>query len=122
MINLSALRHTWILDIDGTILKHNGYKLDGYDTLLDGVKEFFDSIPKDDKIILLTARENKHIDNLKKFLQAHNLRYDHLLSDIPVGERILVNDKKPSGLNTAYAINKDRDAKFNITYKIDKEI
>lgn len=122
MINLSALRHTWILDIDGTILKHNGYKLDGHDTLLDGVKEFFDSIPKDDKIILLTARENKHIDNLKKFLQAHNLRYDHLLSDIPVGERILVNDKKPSGLNTAYAINKDRDAKFNITYKIDKEI
>lgn len=122
MINLSALRHTWILDIDGTILKHNGYKLDGHDTLLDGVKEFFDSIPKDDKIILLTARENKHIDNLKRFLQAHNLRYDHLLSDIPVGERILVNDKKPSGLNTAYAINKDRDAKFNITYKIDKEI
>ncbi len=122
MINLSALRHTWILDIDGTILKHNGYKLDGYDTLLDGVKEFFDSIPKDDKIILLTARENKHIDNLKRFLQAHNLRYDYLLSDIPVGERILVNDKKPSGLNTAYAINKDRDAKFNITYKIDKEI
>lgn len=38
---LSTLAHTWILDLDGTIVKHNGYKLDGTDTLLEGAKEFW---------------------------------------------------------------------------------
>lgn len=41
MFEFSPLAKTWILDIDGTIVKHNGYKIDGYDTLLEGVKEFF---------------------------------------------------------------------------------
>ena len=35
---LSTLPKTWIFDLDGTILKHNGYKIDGEDTLLPGVK------------------------------------------------------------------------------------
>lgn len=37
---LSALPHTWIFDIDGTICVHNGYK-NGGDVLLNGVKKFF---------------------------------------------------------------------------------
>ena len=41
-IRLSPLGHTWILDLDGTIVKHNGYKIDGYDTFLDGAKEFLE--------------------------------------------------------------------------------
>ena len=43
--------HTWFIDLDGTILKHNGYIIDGQDSLLDGVKKFFSRIPKKDKII-----------------------------------------------------------------------
>ena len=38
VIKLSPLNKTWIFDIDGTVCKHNGYKLDGYDTILPGVK------------------------------------------------------------------------------------
>ena len=53
---LSTLPKTWIFDLDGTLLKHNGYKLDGKDTLLDGVKEYLDELPKEDKIIILTSR------------------------------------------------------------------
>ena len=34
---LSTLGHTWIFDLDGTIVKHNGYLIDGKDTLLPGV-------------------------------------------------------------------------------------
>ena len=45
---LSTLAHTWILDLDGTIVKHNGYKLDGTDTLLEGAKEFLEDIPEKD--------------------------------------------------------------------------
>ena len=42
-MELSPLNHTWLIDVDGTIVKHNGYIIDGQDTLLDGVKEFFDN-------------------------------------------------------------------------------
>ncbi len=122
MIEVSSLSHTWILDVDGTLVKHNGYKIDGYDTLLEGVKEFFETLPKEDKVILLTARKGQYLEDLKNFLTQNNLRYDYLLVDMPMGERILVNDKKPSGLNTAYAINKNRDEKLNIAYKINEEL
>lgn len=122
MIEFSPLTKTWILDVDGTIVKHNGYLIDGYDTLLDGVKEFFDTIPSEDKIILLTARKDKYLESLKIFLQENNLRYDYLLTDMPMGERILVNDRKPSGLDMAFAFNKSRDEKLEIEYKINKEL
>ena len=69
MLELSTLAKTWILDVDGTIVKHNGYLKDGYDTILDGVKEFFSKISPEDKIILLTARKNKFLDELKVFLK-----------------------------------------------------
>ena len=121
MIELSPLNHTWILDVDGTIVKHNGYIIDGYDTLLDGVKEFFENISPDDKIILLTARKKEFLEDLKKFLDKNNIRYDYILTDIPVGERILINDKKPSGLNTAIAKNLNRD-QFMVSYKVNEDI
>jgi hypothetical protein len=44
MLTLSPLAHTWLLDLDGVIVKHNGYKLDGRDTLLDGAMKFLRSI------------------------------------------------------------------------------
>ena len=122
MLELSPLDKTWILDIDGTLVKHNGHKIDGHDTLLEGVLDFFNKIGSNDKVILLTARKPEEIDNLKKILEASNIRYDYLLADMPVGERILVNDKKPSGLVMAYAVNKERDAALNLSYIIDKNL
>lgn len=32
-----------------------------------------------------------------------------ILFEIPMGERIVVNDRKPSGVNMAVALNIDRD-------------
>lgn len=122
MLEFSPLPKTWILDVDGTIVKHNGYKIDGYDTLLEGVKEFFEKLPPEDKVILLTARNEEYLAGLKNFLAKNNIRYDAVLTDIPLGERILVNDRKPSGLDMAFAINKDRDGIFNIPYKLNEEL
>ncbi len=122
MLSFSTLNKTWIIDVDGTIVKHNGYIIDGYDTLLDGVKEFFNQINKEDKIILLTARTSEYTQALKRFLKENNIRYDYLINDMPTGERILVNDRKPSGLNTAFAINKNRNEKLNIKYKIEENL
>lgn len=122
MLELSSLNKTWILDIDGTLVKHNGYLIDGHDTLLDGVKEFFKKLSSDDKVVLLTARKEEYLPALKEFLKENNIRYDVLLTDMPMGERILVNDRKPSGLDMAFAINKGRDKTFDIVYKINREI
>lgn len=121
-ITLSTLPHTWLIDVDGTIVKHNGYKIDGHDTLLDGVKDFFNQIDKNDKIILLTARENQYLDDLKKFLKENDIKYDYLLTDMPVGERILINDNKPSGLVMGHIINKKRDESLDVKININEEL
>ena len=122
MMELSTLSKTWILDVDGTIVKHNGYKIDGHDTLLDGVKEFFATLPSDDKVILLTARTGEYLEDLILFLKQHSIRYDNIITGMPMGERILVNDRKPSGLAMAFSVNKDRDSRFEIDYKINKDL
>ena len=122
MFEFSPLAKTWILDVDGTLVKHNGYKIDGHDTLLPGVAEFFGSLPSDDKVVLLTARENQLLEKLKKFLEENNIRYDHIITGMPFGERILVNDRKPSGLNMAFAVNKDRDSELSIPFFVNPAI
>ena len=122
MLELSSLAKTWILDVDGTIVKHNGYLIDGYDTLLDGVEEFIDKISPNDKVILLTARKEEYLENLKDFLEQNKIRYDYLLTDMPMGERILFNDAKPSGLKTAYAFNLPRNQGLDIDFKINNEL
>ena len=112
-IVLSTLPKTWIFDIDGTIAKHNGYKIDGYDTLLVGVKEYIDSIPAEDRIIILTSRTDEYKQQTISFLHESGIRYDEILFNMPMGERIVVNDRKPSGLDMSIAININRD-KFEL--------
>lgn len=112
---LSALPHTWIFDIDGTICVHNGYK-NGGDVLLNGVKKFFSQIPTEDMIIFITSRKIEEKVNLEQFLIKNNLRFNYIIFNAPMGERILINDTKPSGLKTAYALNKTRNA--SLTTKI----
>ncbi len=109
MIILSTLPKTWIFDLDGTLVKHNGYREDGRDTLLAGVREYFAEIPPEDKIILITSRTDKCREQTVCFLREKGIRYDEILFNMPLGERILVNDRKPSGLETAVAVNLDRD-------------
>ncbi len=120
-ITLSALPHTWILDVDGTLCVHNGH-LHGGDQLLPGVKEFFAGLPKKDMVVLITSRKEEHAAALESFLGAHGIRFDHIIYGSPMGERILVNDDKPSGLRTAYAVSKPRDAALELNYTIDKEV
>ena len=108
-MRLSTLPKTWILDLDGTLVKHNGYKLDGKDTLLPGAKEYLDALPKEDHILILTSRTEEYRAETLLFLKENGIRYDEILFDMPYGERIVVNDKKPSGLVTSIAMNLERD-------------
>jgi len=102
-LRLSTLGKTWIFDLDGTLVRHNGYK-SGYDEFLPGAKEFLLSIPQCDYIIIMTARENDARTQTEQFLLANKIRYNLLLFEIPMGERIIFNDSKPSGLKMSYAI------------------
>ena len=106
---LSTLPKTWIFDLDGTLLKHNGYKTDGMDTVLPGVKEYMHQIPAEDKIVIFTSRTEEYREMTLSFLTEQKIRYDEIIFNMPMGERILVNDRKPAGLDMAVAINLDRD-------------
>lgn len=108
-ITLSTLPKTWFFDLDGTIVKHNGYKNDGKDTLLPGVKEYLAKLPEEDRIVLVTSRTKNYRELTLQFLNDNNIRYDEILFNLPLGERIVVNDRKPSGLDMAVAVNINRD-------------
>jgi 23S rRNA G2445 N2-methylase RlmL len=109
---LSTLGHTWILDLDGTIVKHNGYKIDGKDSFLDGAREFLENIPEKDMIVFLTSRTDEYKELTLKFIEENHVRYDHIIFNAPYGERILINDDKPSGLKMSIGVTGERDTAF----------
>lgn len=120
---LSHLRHTWILDLDGTLVKHNGYKIDGKDSLLEGVRAFLEDIPAEDMIIILTSRTEEVRDQTEMFLRENGICYDTIIYNVPYGERILVNDDKPSGLRMCYAVEIQRDQGLSdIHYSINEAL
>jgi hypothetical protein len=106
---MSTLPKTWILDLDGTVLKHNGYKIDGEDSLLPGAKEYIDALPDEDRVVILTSRTDEYRQSTLRFLEDNGIRYDEIIFNMPMGERIVINDRKPSGIDMAYAVNLDRD-------------
>lgn len=108
-IVMSSLPKTWILDLDGTLVKHNGYKIDGVDTLLSGAKIILEQIKEKDMVIIVSSRELKYKEQTEEFLKEMGITYDYLIFDAPYGERIVINDNKPSGLKMAWGLNCDRD-------------
>jgi len=118
-IRISNLHKVWLIDIDGTIVKHNGY-LNGKEEFLSGAKEFLDSIPPSDKIIFLTSRKEKFKEETLRFLKDNMIRFDFIIFDLPEGERILINDIKPGGLKTAICVNVKRDSSWDICFEIDQ--
>lgn len=118
---LSPLPKTWIFDLDGTLVIHNGY-LKGKDIVLAGVKKFFSKIPESDFILILTARDEKNKKQIEQFLFENGLRFDQIIYGVPVGERILFNDRKPSGLQMAYAVNSDRNQWSDLEVEIDQDL
>ena len=108
-LRLSPMQKTWILDLDGTLVVHDGPFIMRKDEFLPGAREFLESIPKRDMIIFLTARSDYEKAHTMRFLKENKIRYDHIIFNAGEGERIMINDMKPDGLVTAYAINTKRD-------------
>ena len=59
-IRISPMPKKWILDLDGTLLVHDGPYILGKDEFLPGAREFLDSIPSRDMIISSLMPERVH--------------------------------------------------------------
>lgn len=121
-LKLSTLGHTWILDLDGTIVKHNGYKIDGSDTFLEGAKDFLLNLPDKDMIIFLTSRKEEYRECTELFLKKNGIRYDYILFNAPYGERIVINDDKPGGLRGSLIVCAKRDVWCGLTIVEDERL
>ena len=105
---------TIFLDIDGTILKHQG-SLSSICTndpeILDGVIETLNHWDMNGYNIILTTGRKESCRNItEKQLQSLGIFYDQLVMGIGGGTRFLINDFKPnSNLPTCHAITIDRN-------------
>lgn len=125
MLELSPLPHTWLLDLDGTIVFHKSpsdFAKGEPDKLTLNAAEFFASLPKEDIVIILTARPKEKAKEVESFLIQHQIRFNQIIYDLPAGERILINDSKPSGLLTAHAVNLPRNSGLEIGYEINEAL
>ena len=132
-----TLNKTWFVDIDGTILYHNSN--DNLDDIIEkhGSKshlqekpinsgiEFFKNRPKKDRIIISTAREERHIDHTLRALRHFGMPFDDYVFELGAGPRVVVNDIKPPGaagnkepLKTAYGMDVERDCGFTSEHYI----
>ena len=109
-VTLSSLPKTWIFDIDGTLVPHNGHKFGAPESFLAGVLTFLmENVKCDDVVLLATNRTEKEssfvVDKIRQVCSCEV----RIIASLPVGERLIFNDQKPSGLKTAYAFNLGRD-------------
>jgi hypothetical protein len=128
MIAEESLNKTWFIDIDGTIVKHLynndidkainslGEKSHTLETPIEKSLTFLKRLPKEDTIVLTTARDGKHKDHTERMLRHFGVPYDRIMFDLMAGPRYLINDIKPAGtagnaepIDTAYSLNVERD-------------
>ena len=100
-------------DIDGVLIQHEAkpsYKLENT-ILLENVLTKLREWKKSSKIILTTARSNKYKYKLEEIFKKLKVPYDDLICGLPSGQRILINDIKPSMpfVMQAISINLDRN-------------
>lgn len=105
---------TILLDIDGTLIEHVAPGAPDYyertSKLLPGViKKFQEWDAKGYNIILITGRRESSREFTENQLIKLGLFWDQLIMGVGGGPRILINDIKPTGEKTAFAINIERN-------------
>lgn len=109
-LEMSCLPKTWFIDLDGVLVKHNGHHDQRGDKWLERAWEFISNLNQEDKVILTTSRNLKDTQPIIEELENKGVKIYASITDLPHGERIVINDRKPSGLRTAFSISLDRDA------------
>ena len=78
--------------------------------MLPDSREFMNKIPRNDYIILTTAREYRHQWQTEEFLRRNNVQWDKIIYALPSGRRVLINDSDESGEVKAYGISVARNS------------
>lgn len=105
---------TIFCDIDGTLVKHN-FPTNNTDPLktlklLPGtIEKISEWDAKGYNIILTTGRRESMRKATEEQLAEAGIIYDQLIMGIGGGDRIVINDCKPDGRQTAFAFNLKRD-------------
>lgn len=105
---------TIICDIDGTLIKHNKPSDVAKDSYLPDLLEgTIDKLNEWERcgynIILLTGRKESMRQVTEKQLSKLGIYYDQLIMGAGGGTRYLINDYKPDGTESAFAINVERN-------------
>ena len=105
---------TIICDIDGTLVEHhNPYtvcQLNHHMNLLNGtIEKLLEWERKGYNIILLTGRKESMRLVTENQLREIGIFYDKLIMGVGGGVRYLINDNKPDGNESAFAINVERN-------------
>lgn len=105
-----SLQKTIFLDIDGTLVEHKNPHLTSLPShkmnVLDGtIEKLLDWNKKGYVIILTTGRKESTREVTIKQLQDVGIFYDQLIMGVGRGPRIIINDNKPDGTLTAFAVN-----------------
>ena len=106
---MSKAPKTVFCDIDGTLLSHFGNSisnLEGSSLLSNVVEKLQEWDRLNYTLILTTGRKESTRKRTEEMLGHCGIHYHQLIMNLPNGPRVLINDKKPNGIeNTAYAIN-----------------
>jgi hydroxymethylpyrimidine pyrophosphatase-like HAD family hydrolase len=107
-------KDTLFLDIDGTLVAHNYSPEEQEDVILPGVRGFLDA-NRDKVVVIVTGRSpqeaQKALDTLsREGCYLGNVKY--ILSDMPTGTRILINDTNEIENPKAVSINLLRNTGF----------
>jgi|TARA_R100000027_G_scaffold66819_1_gene63606 phosphoglycolate phosphatase-like HAD superfamily hydrolase len=108
---------TIFCDLDGTLVKHPSgegilkvtdpeHELE----LLPGTEEFLKWVDLNRHyLVITTGRKESCREATIKQLQRANIWYDQLIMGFGSGDRVLINDRKTDGRQTAFAINLERN-------------
>jgi hypothetical protein len=102
------------VDIDGVLLKHHGGSsstLPNHETVIlpDVKKKLEEWEVAGYQIIITTGRRESFRKFTEEQLFKSGIAYDQLIMGLGRGERILINDKKPDGTDTARVVLIDRN-------------
>ena len=106
---------TIFCDLDGTLVKHsNPIEIQNPNHELEVLPGTHDKLREWDTkgyyIVITTGRKRSAREATKKQLSRAGILYDELIMGFGGGDRILINDRKPSSdRDTAYVINVDRN-------------
>jgi len=111
---MNSKQKTFLIDIDGTLVKHRGnlhrMTIEEPEVLPDVVEKFLKWRKDGHYIVLTTARAQGARYITEKQLAKLGIFYDRLIMGLTNGPRVLINDTKPDGVQTAFAYSIERDA------------